>query len=158
MNRALIVSLVFACVPAVVACDKSGAEAQKQANEAQQQANREIGQANAQANESQEQADKKIAAANADFLKTREDYRHDKQVELDRLDKDIADLDAQVKTGTAKAKTDLPAKLPAIHAQRDAFVSDLHSLDNASPSTFDAATQRLDKEWSDLRSAVDKAE
>jgi hypothetical protein len=159
MNRALVVSLVLASVPALVACDKSGAEAQQQVNEAKQQANREIGQANAQATESQAEAERRIAAAQADFLKSREDYRHEKQLDLEKLDQDIAGLDAKVKSQqTAKGKSDMQAKLSGIHAQRDAFASDFRSLDNATMATWDDAKLRVDKEWSDLRAAVEKAE
>jgi chromosome segregation ATPase len=160
MNRAIVaVSLVMALGP--LACDKSGADTQAQVNEAQDKANKEIGRANAQANEAQNEADRKIAAALADFQATREDYRHKVQSDLDSLDKDIADLDARVRTGSTKAESDLQAKLqaklPSIHAQRDAFANDFRSIDSASAASFDAFKTRLDKEWSDLKSAVDKA-
>lgn len=36
-----------------------------------------------------------------------------------------------------------------------AFVDDLRALDDTSMSTFDGAKTRLDKEWSDLKAAVD---
>ena len=156
MNRAIVLCVVLAA-PIAGGCDKSGSEAQLQANEAQEKANKEIGRANAQANESQLEADKKIAGALADFRKTREDYRQKVQTNLDALDKQIADLDAKARSGTSKAKSDLRAKLPAIHAQRDAFANDFRAIENATAGSFDALKDRLDKEWSDLTAAVDGA-
>jgi hypothetical protein len=157
MNRAIVLSLILGAVPFAAGCEKSGSDAQSQANEAQDKANKEIGRANAQANEAQRKADEQIAGAQADFVKTREDYRHKVQTDLDSLDKDIAALDAKARTDTAKAKGGLSARLPAIHAQRDSFVNDFRSLESASAMTFDAAKDRLDKEWSSLKAAVDAA-
>lgn len=158
MKRAIVaLTLVAAALPLANACDKSGADVQARANEAQEQANREIGRANAQASEAQEEANRKIAGAQADFVTTREEYRHKVQTDLDALDQDIAALDSRAQTGSAKAKTDLQAKLPSIHAQRDAFLKDFRAIDRASATTFDDFKARLDKEWSDLKSAVDKA-
>jgi hypothetical protein len=156
MNRAILLAVVLA-VPVAAGCDKSGSQAQAQANEAQDKANKEIGRANAQANEAQLEADKKAAGAMGDFLKTREDYRHKVQTNLDALDKDIADLDAKARLGSAKAKSNLQAKLTAIHARRDAFDNDFRQIAIATAASFDGLKDRLDKEWSDLRAAVDGA-
>lgn len=159
MNRAIVaVSLALAIGPLATACDKSGADAQQQANEAQEKANKEIGRANAQASQAQGEANEKIAAAQSEFATTREDYRHRVQTDLDSLDKDIADLDVKARTGSAKAKSDLQAQLPAIHAERDSFGNDFRSIDTVSAATFDDFKARLDKELSDLKSAVDKVD
>ncbi len=155
MHRAVILSILFAAAPLGVACEKTGADEQAKANQAQEQANRDIGRANAQATEAQRSADEKIAAAQADFLKLRDDYRVSSTSNLDSIDKQIADLDAKAAGSPNRAK--LRAALPAIHAQRDAYASDLHSVDGANAATFDAVKARLDKEWSDLKSAVDDA-
>jgi hypothetical protein len=153
-----LASLSLCAAPFVVACDKSGAEAQAQANEAQNKANTETANANSEANQkiaqAQSEADKKIASAQSDFAKTREDYRHTMQTNLDAVNKEIGDLDAKV--ATAK-KPDLRATLPALKAQRDAFVADFGSLGAVSATTWDGAKARLDKEWADLKAAVGRA-
>jgi regulator of protease activity HflC (stomatin/prohibitin superfamily) len=161
MSRSIFISLAcvsLAVAPFAVACDKTGAEAQAQANEAQNKANTQVANANSEANQkiaqAQSEADKKIAAAQGDFAKTREDYRHLVQSNLDALNKEIGDLDA--KAATSK-KPDLRAALPSLKSQRDAFVADFNSLGNASAVTWDGTKARLDKEWSDLKAAVDKA-
>jgi hypothetical protein len=160
-SRLLFVSLAcasLAVAPFIVACDKTGAEAQAQANEAQNKANTEVASANSEANQkiaqAQSEADKKIAAAQGDFAKTREDYRHTVQSNLDALNKQLGDLDAKAATST---KADLRAALPALKSQRDAFVADFGSLRNASAVTWDGTKARLDKEWTDLKTAVDRA-
>lgn len=135
----------------VFACDKSGAEAQREADKAQAEANTKTTSA-------QVEADKKIAAADKDFAKTREDYRHDIQSKLDDLDKKIADLDAKKMKATGKTKAKLDANLPNVHAQRDAFAQDFMSIQNDNATTWDASKARLDKEWTALKDAVDKAD
>ena len=155
-----VFALTLAAAPLAVACDKSGADAQAQANAAQTTANHDIANANSEANakvnEAQATADQKIAAARADFAKTREDYRHTVQTNVDALDKTIAQLEAKAKTSTGKTKADIDARLPALKAQRNAFVSDVRALDSATAMTWDSTKARLDKEWADLKTAADQ--
>ena len=145
----------------VAACDKSGAEVQATADQAQDKANADIAkatdEANAKARAAQAVADQKVNAVSADFVKTREDYRHQVQSNLDSANKTIADLESKERTALGKAKADLDAILPALRAQRDAFAADLRSIDAASAVTWDSTKARLDKEWADLKVAVDKA-
>jgi hypothetical protein len=63
----------------------------------------------------------------ADFAKTREDYRHLMQTDVDAINK------------------------------RDAFVTDMRGIDKVGALGWDAAKARLDKEWTDLKAAADKA-
>ena len=164
MSRSILtcLALTLATAPLAVACDKTGTDAQTEVNKAQDKANAEIAKANNQvtttAAKAQTEADKTIIAAQADFATTRENYRHTVQSNLDALDKKLADLDVKAKTATGTAKTDLRATVPALRAQRDAFVADYQSLGSASAVTWDATKARLDKEWTDLKAAVDKAE
>jgi chromosome segregation ATPase len=155
MNRAIVVAVFLASAPFTLACDKSGADTQNQVNEAQEKASQRIGQANAQATQAHAQAEQDIAGAQADFEQIREDYRHTQQTNVDALDKKIADLNAEMATAAGDRKSALKSALPGIRAQRDSFVRDLRALDDTSMSTFDGAKARLDKEWSDLKSAVD---
>ena len=163
MHRSIALPLVLAlaAAPLAVACDKSGADAQAEANQAQAKADKDIAQAGHEAadkaNQAQATADQKVASARADFSKTVEDYRHSVQSNLDALDKQVADLDAKSRTATGKAKADLDAKLVTIRAQRDQFASDFRSLGAVTATTFDAAKARLDKEWTDLKTTVDRA-
>jgi hypothetical protein len=158
-------SVLFCAIGSLVlalasGCDKAADEQQKAVN-AQTQANDKIVQANQEAdqkaNTAQADADKKIAAAQASFLKMREDYRHDTTTNLVDLDKKIADLNAKEKTATGKKKADLDAQLGQIRTQRDAFANDWKSIETADATTWDATKNRLDKEWSDLKTMVDRA-
>jgi len=150
MNRSIL-RLVACCLPLVAfGCNKTGTEAQREADNAQAEANTKTTSA-------QVEADKKIADARVSFAKTREDYRHDMQSKLDDLDKKIADLDAKAKKETGNVKAKLDANLPGIHAQRNAFTKDFGAIENDTATTWDASKVRLDKEWTALKDAVDKA-
>jgi len=159
MNRS-ITALVTALVLGAGACDKSAKDSQETADKAQAQANTEITNAQMQAadksNSAQATADKKIAAAQREFETTREDYRHSVQTKLDTLDQQLTDLDAKAKTAPAKSKADMDAKISSLHVQRDAFAADFSSLASVSIASWDATKTRLDKEWSELKSAADK--
>ena len=151
MNRSIL-RIVACCLPLVAfGCNKTGTEAQREADNAQAQANTETTSA-------QVEADKKVADARNSFAKTREDYRHDMQTKLDDIDKKIADLDAKSKKETGNAKAKLDANLSGIHAQRNAFTKDFGSVENDTAVTWDASKARLDKEWTALKDAVDKAD
>lgn len=151
MNRS-IVRLAACCLPLLVfACDKSATEAQREADNAQAQANTKTTSA-------QVEADKKIADAQKAFAKTREDYRHDTQTKLDDLDKKIADLDAKRLKATGATRAKLDANLPNIHRERDAFAKEFGGLETETAATWDASKARLDKSWSALKDAVDKAD
>jgi len=159
MSRHTLLCLALAAAPLAVACDKSGTDAQAEVNAAQNKANAQIAQANEQVTTTgalaQSEADKKIIAAQADFAKTREDYRHTVQSNIDDLSKRLADLEVKAKTSTAP---NLRATVAALRAQQDAFIADYQSLASASPVTWDATKTRLDKEWTALKAAVDKAD
>ncbi len=141
-------------------CDKAADEQQNAVN-AQTTANDKIVQANQEAdqkaNSAQADADRKIAAAQAAFLKMREDYRHDTTTKLVDLDQKITDLGAKEKTATGKKKADLDAQLAAIRTQREAFANDWKSIETADATTWDSTKGRLDKEWTDLKTMVDRA-
>ena len=158
----LALALTLAALPFAVACEKTGTETQEKANEAQNKANVEITNAVVEANEkakqAQAEADKAIATAQAAFSTAREDYRHRVQSDIDALNRQLDDLDAKAKTATGTKRTDLRATIPALRSQRDAFVANFQSLGNASAATWDATKAHLDKEWADLKAAVDKAE
>ena len=159
INMRFAVALALAALPLVAACDKSGADAQAEANKAQDKANAQIAQANNQVTttgaQAQAAADQKIIAAQADFSTTREDYRHKVQSDLDSLTKQLDDLDVKARSS---AKPDMRATVTALRAQRDGFVRDFQSLSMASAVTWDATKARLDKEWADLKTAVDKVD
>jgi hypothetical protein len=138
-------------------CQKPGAEEQTAEGRANKQAEETQSEAVNKVNAAQAAADQKIAAARADFEKAREDYRHSRQGDIDSLSQKIADLDAEDKTATGKTRASLDANLPAIHAQRDAFVNDLRGMQLASPATWDGAKARLDGEWDALNKAVGNA-
>jgi hypothetical protein len=129
MSRSIILCLALGAVPlCCLACEKEGATTSAEGD-----------------------------AAQSEFAKVREDYRHQRQTELDSLDKTLADVEAKGKTSVAKTKTDLDASLAAIKAERTAFMSDLRALDGVGAPTWDSAKARLDKEWADLKMAAERA-
>lgn len=160
MKRTFAVILAFA-VP-VLACDKSGQDEQRKADKAQATANQEITNAQIEANDkasnAQANADKKIAEAEKDFAKTREDYRHDMQSNLDSIDKKIADLEVKAKKATGKKRADLDAAIPVLKSQRDAFSVDMKTIETANATSWDGTKTRIDKQWTDLKRAVDKVD
>ena len=152
MNR-VFVALALLVPLAGAACEKSGADAQREADKAQAKSTTEITNAQAEADKKSEkaqaEANEKISKAQADFAKTREDYRHTVQSDLTDVDKKLADLDAKATKGQ-KVRGDLNG----LHRDRDAFAADARSLDTATPVTFDAIKDRLDKERDDLKKAM----
>src|ERR1043165_995938 len=115
MRSSLMVA--SALLVAVVGCNKAADEKQK-ADQAQIEAADKIAEANREAdkkiNEAQADADKKTAEAQANFLKIREDYRHEVTAKLVDLDHKIADLEAKSRTATGKDKAELDARLKQI--------------------------------------------
>jgi hypothetical protein len=95
--------------------------------------------------------------AQADFAKARDDYRSEKQKDLDLLDKTVADVEAKEKVATTKTRADLDGLLTTLKAQRSAFSGDLHAMDGVVASNWDSTRARLDKEWADLKATTDKA-
>lgn len=160
MNRYFLV-LATAATLSTFACEKSAKETQETADKAQAEAQRKISNATAEASSkvtsAEVDAKKKIAEAEGDFAKTREDYRHTTQEHLDAIDKDIADLDAKAKKATGKTKADLDTQLTTLKAQRMAFGEDVKSLETSTAMTWDTTKARVDKEWQDLKAAVDHA-
>jgi hypothetical protein len=156
MNRTIApLTLVLALSVSAFACDKPGAtEEQKEmkANEQAAQARNSEQQSDLNA---QAQADKNIAAAQTDFIKTRENYRHAKWLDLADLDKKIIDLQAKDLTAKGKTRADLDSALPSIRTRREQFVTDMQAMDSLQGSAWDDAKANLDKEWDGLRSSVD---
>jgi len=155
MNRTIAsLSLVVALSASAFACDKPGAtEEQKEMKANDQAAQARNGEQQSDLN-AQAQADKNIAAAQTDFLKARENYRHEKWTDLADLDKRIADLQAKELTAAGKTRADLDNALPTIRAKREQFVRDMQSMDTLQGPAWDEAKTNLDKEWDGLRSSV----
>ena len=148
MNRSFaMLATVF--VLGAAACEKSGKETQEQVDNAQAQAQTEI--TNAQV-----KADEKVTTAQRDFEKTREDYRHDMQSNLDELDKKIADLDAKILKTNGDKKLELNEKVATLRAQRTAFAEDVKQLPSTPAATWDATKAHMDKEWSEIKHTSDK--
>jgi hypothetical protein len=161
MTRSMPFFFAFAALPFAVACDTTGAGAQAEVNKAQEQANKAIAKADDEANSktlaAQGAADKKIGEVQADFAKVREDYRHEMQGNLDAINKSITELEVKAETTTGEAKATLDGTLPYLKTQRNAFANDLRTIDSASAVTWDSTKSRLDKEWTDMKGAADRA-
>jgi chromosome segregation ATPase len=142
-------------------CNKAQDE-QRKADEARAEADNKVVEANREAtdkiNAAQAEADKKVADAQANFMKLREDYRHDVSEDLTKVDKSIADLEAKAKTEKGKAKADLDAALPGIRSLRESVMTEYRSLELASAITWDDAKARVDRSVDELKKAIDKAD
>ena len=161
MSQSIFLYVALMALPVTFACNKSGADAQAEVDRAQDQANKDIAkgtdEARVKALATQAEADKKIGAVQADFAKRREDYRHEMQGDLDSLNKSVTDLEAKERTATGKAKANLDAALPLLTMRRDMFMDHLRAIESVDVLTWDSTKARLDKEWSDLKVAADKA-
>jgi hypothetical protein len=158
MNRHIAsLGLAVALSSPLFACDKPGATEQQREDKATQQAEQAQQNANQQAAGAQANAERDIASARAEFERNREDYRHQRYEDLAKLDRRIADLDTRASIAHGKEKTTLDAHMPSIHANRDAFVRNLQGLERSSGGTWDAEKVNLDKQWDDLKAAVDDA-
>src|SRR5579864_5263342 len=159
MIRSSIPSAVL-LVALAVACNNASDE-QKKMNSARAEADDKIGGAVKESDQkvrnAQQEEDKKVAEAQAGFMKLREDYRHTTTLNLVELDRRVEGLEAKAKQSSGKARTQLDANLRQIHASRSEFDADCKSLETATASTWDDAKTRLDKEWIQLRTLVDKA-
>ena len=98
----------------------------------------------------------KVAEAQAGFMRMREDYRHTTRMNLAELYHKVDDLEARARASTGNARTELDASLKQIHTERGTFETHYMSLETATPSTWDEAKARLDKEWTHLKTLVDK--
>lgn len=138
----------------------NAADEQAKADKAQIEANEKIAQANREAQMkgavAQAEADKKVAEAQVDFMKLREDYRHKINSSLTDLDAKVAELELKSKKEVAKGKVAMDARLADIRKQRAVVDADYKSLETTTAASWDAAKAKLDKEWEDLKSLVDK--
>lgn len=163
MTRASILVAAVAssalCLSLATGCDRA-ADDQAKANSAQAEANKKIAEVKDEAhdkvNSAQAEADKKIASAQGDFSKRREDFRHKVETDVIDLDKKINVLEAKAKTATGKAKADLDANLASIRTRRASLATDVRGLETASATTWDDTKSRLEKQISDLKTAIDK--
>ncbi|HEY1954149.1 MAG TPA: hypothetical protein VGH28_01015 [Polyangiaceae bacterium] len=148
MKRTLSIIASFVLLGSV-ACDKPGQDAEKKIDNAQEQGTTEI--TNAQVKEND-----KVAAAEADFAKSREDYRHDMQTNLDQLDKSLSNLDGKAQKAVGADRSKLTVRSQSLHTQRDPFARDVESLGSTSASDWDATKARVDHEWDVLKKNTDK--
>lgn len=139
------------------ACSKA-ADDEAKAEKAQAVAADKLTAATVEANQkmaaAQTEADLKVAEARASFMKRRENYRHDVTVRLGALDEKIGTMMANDRSATGKSRADLDAKLPQIHAYRDALNQDYQVLDGASAATWDDAKKQFDRDLDALESAM----
>jgi HdeA/HdeB family len=127
MSQSIVLCFALCAVPLCLACEKEGTEADK------------------------------TNTAESDFAKVRDEYRKQKQSDLDSLDKVITDVETKEKASAGKAKEELGAMLSSLKTGRDTFKGDLHSTEQATASSWDSTKARLDKEWADLKTVADKA-
>ena len=157
MNRSTIsLAIVTLMASSFVACDKPGETEQRKEVAANERSAEARAQAERNSQIAQAESERAIAAARADFERRREDYRHDRQLDLSDVNRKLLDLEAKQKTATGKERASLDANLPILRSRRDAFIGDLQRLDNATPTSWDGARASLDKEWDALKAALDQ--
>lgn len=143
----------------LMACNKA-ADEQKKADEAHAKAEGKVDEAKREADEkinaARAEEDQKVARAQADFLKMREDFRHEITGDLTSLDRRIADLEAKQKTATGKTKVELDTGLPNVRSLRENVNTEYRSLEYASALSWDASKTRVQKAYDELKQAVDK--
>jgi hypothetical protein len=159
-HHSILATAVLAAALAL-GCNKA-IDDQTKANNAQTEANDKIFAATKEADQkiaaAQAEADKKTADANANFMKLREDYRHQTTNNLVDLDYKVGVLEGNSRAAPAnKSKVDLDANLNQIHLKRAEFGADYKAIETASAVTWDDTKARLDKEWTELKALVDKA-
>ena len=161
MNRSIVSASVALSIALALGCNKA-ADEQRKADEARAEADEKVVDANRDATErinaAQAEADKKVADAQANFIKMREDFRHDVSQKLVEIDKDIAGLEAKAKTATGKAKAEIDSKVPNIRSLREQVSSEYRSLELASALTWDDAKARVNKAVDDVKKAIDDAD
>jgi hypothetical protein len=158
MSRFTLFCLSLAATPLLEGCDKSAGITQDPLSTVINTTAAEVADASVGARDKLSAAETKtgnaIASAETDFATTRDDYRHKMQSNIDGLERKMAILDAKAKAGT---EADLRATLPALRTRRGTLLTDFHSLDHESAATWGAARARLEKEWIELKDAVEKA-
>lgn len=144
---------------AALGCD-TAKDNQKEAIEAQREANQEISDVQTKARDqvvnAQAKANEGIAEANADYLKLREDFRHDTNQKVVSLNERIAKAEARLGTETGQARSKLMEGLPAVRASREAFLKNLDGLKDTTATTWDSAKTSLQKQWDELEKLVDR--
>lgn len=157
------IAATFAALVGVgaVACDDPGKQANDKISEAQRDVEKKAAEAQRKADEvkreAQAEANDKINDAKASFAKAREDFRHDLQAKVDKLDKKIGELETKALKETGKAKADLDATIADVKRQRAALATDVERIGDATAADWDALRARLDKGYDDLERTVDKA-
>lgn len=140
---------------------ESAADQQRRADEAQADANEKAARAQVEAartaRDAQAKADRTFADAQEDFSKMREDFRHDIEVKLVEVDKEIAELRTQATTEQGKAKEKLNANLPIIDERRARLTEAFQHLEQANASTWDNAKGEVEKRWDELKHSVKSA-
>jgi F0F1-type ATP synthase membrane subunit b/b' len=153
----LAISPVLFITP--LGCD-TAKDNQKEAIEAQREANEKITEVQAEARDkvvnAQAKANEGIAEANADYLKLREDFRHDINKKVVTLNEKIAKAEARLGSETGQARTKLMDGLPAVRSARDAFLKDLDGIKDTTAATWDSAKVSLQKQWDELEKLVDR--
>jgi F0F1-type ATP synthase membrane subunit b/b' len=159
INRSILAFILLSPLLGV-GCDKA-MDDQVKANNAQAEANNKIDAVTKEADQkirtAQAEADKTTAAANANFMKLRENFRHQTTNDLVDLDHKVEALEATSRAAVSHAKDELDAHLNEIHTKRAEFGEDYKAIEAASAMTWDDTKARLDKEWKTLKALVDRA-
>ena len=130
MSKYLALALTFLAVPLGVACEQKDTAAQR---------------------------DAATSASQSAVQKLRADYLNQKHTDLELIDKSIASLDVREKTVAARTKQDIHGAIASVKAARESFAADLRAVEASSATNWDEARARLEKEWTELKTATDSA-
>lgn len=143
-----------------VGCENA-ADQQRKANEAQIEANEKAAEARVEADrtaqDAQADANREFAGAQEKFSKMREEFRHDLELKLVEVDKEIAELRTQSTTENGKKKQQIDANLPIIDERRARLNDAYQRLEQANASSWDQAKGEVQKRWDELKHSVEAA-
>lgn len=154
MFKRMAVLGVVACAAFASAACQSPADKEREAQKTQIEADKKKAEYETKAAEDsqkeQAKADKDKAEANDALTKDKNDYKDKINKELDDLDKQVGDMQANAATASAKAKNDLNAVI----ARRDTLRQDLTRVDGATADQWSGLKDKIDDDVSDFRKAV----
>lgn len=140
---------------------KAQKEATEKAMKAQNEADEKMAQANAEARhdmaKGQAKANEEIRAANQDIVKQRSDYQVTAQKQVNEIDNKIDDLKVKAQKSDNKAKVEFTDAMKVVDTKRAALDTELRTLDQQPPTTFDTYRAKVDKEIDDLKKSIDVA-
>ena len=141
---------------------KAQAEAQRKIDEARKEANKEtteaLNEANQETAEAQKNANEKIRGANENVLEKKNDIKEWANKKLGEMDTRIDESKTKAQKATPTVKEKFERALEDVDAKRDTVRGRIASLEAQSASALDGVKERLDKDFSEFQTSVNRLE